>query len=778
MGKPLRVLFVEDNEDDMMLLAHELKKGGFDPEYLQVYTAETMQKSLMENNWDIIISDYSMPVFNGMAALKLFQKMNIDVPFIVVSGTIGEDIAVKMMRLGAHDYLLKGATKRLVPAVERELREAEERRSLKKTEAALIKSEELYRTIVETSSDSFFACDIHGKLLFASNQTVHLHGFRSLQELYKLRAFELFAPVDRPQIHTQFDTLPVKGKVRDVAVTMLHRNGSHFAGEFSATFMREAFGVTGVVLANIKDVSQRNRQQRALEESHQTLRRVLDGIDAAIYVTTLDTHEILFMNQYMKRLYGKDLIGGICHEVFRNRQTPCLECINDALVDENGNPNEVNVWEAYDPVTKRWLINYDRAIKWIDGKLVRLQVSTDISRIKELEQERLKTEVQLRQSQKMEAIGTLAGGIAHDFNNILAAIIGYTELAHDMIAPKDEVHEYLEEVLRAGSRARDLVQQILTFSRQAEQEVKPVQVNLLVKETLKLIRASLPATIEIRHSAQCDAMIMADPTQVHQILMNLCTNAGHAMQEKGGRLEVRLDNITLEAPEFDEAFTAIPDKIKPGHYLRLTVGDTGRGMEKEMVSRIFDPFFTTRGKGQGTGMGLAVVHGIVDALDGFITVKSEPSKGATFNVFLPALERRSQPEIRPEKMIPTGHENILLVDDEISVARMGKNLLTSLGYRVVSVTDSRRAIEIFREQPDHFDLVLTDMTMPGLTGDELARQIMQIDPLIPVVLCTGYSVCIDEKKAMAMGIRAFISKPVLKVELAETLRRVLDESKR
>ena len=381
----------------------------------------------------------------------------------------------------------------------------------------------------------------------------------------------------------------------------------------------------------------------------------------------------------------------------------------------------------------------------------------------------IELEAQLRQAQRTETIGTLAGGIAHDFNNILSAVIGYTELALMHIEQGSIIHSYLQGVLSAGERARELINHILIFSRQAERELKPIQVKLLAKEALKLLRATLPATIEIRQDLKSESVVLGNSTQIHQIVMNLGTNAGHAMQKKGGILEVRLTNEDLDA-----SFPAKSYDLKPGKYLKLTVSDTGHGMTPDILEKIFDPFFTTKEKGEGTGMGLSVVHGIVKSHGGTILANSEPGKGSVFNVYLPAIEITPETQIEMEEPLPTGTERILFVDDEEAIVNIGKQVLETLGYDITTITSSIEALELFRAQPDRFDLIITDLTMPKLTGEDLAKELMRIRPDVPVMLCTGFSAMIDEKKAMEMGIRAFIYKPILKRKIARTIRAVLD----
>lgn len=378
-------------------------------------------------------------------------------------------------------------------------------------------------------------------------------------------------------------------------------------------------------------------------------------------------------------------------------------------------------------------------------------------------------ENQLRQAQKMEALGTLAGGIAHDFNNILTAILGYSELSlsDQDLAPK--LRGNIEQVIKAGKRARDLVQQILAFSRQSEQARKPVQLAAVIREVLTLLRASLPATIQIHYKGDPqNGLVMADPTQIHQLLMNLCSNAAHAMKDRGGSLHVDLATYRV-----GNQVSPVSQNLNPGSYLRLTVRDTGHGIPAGNLDRIFDPYFTTKEKGTGTGLGLAVVHGIVNSHDGAIAVESEVDKGTSFHVFLPSIEGASDGEKRTEDTPLGGSESILLVDDEDTLVELGILMLEGMGYRVTGQTSSMDALELFQQRPDSFDLVITDLTMPNMTGIELAQNLLQIRPQVPIILCTGYSENLMPERTRAMGFRELMTKPFLVRDLARTIRKAL-----
>ena len=383
--------------------------------------------------------------------------------------------------------------------------------------------------------------------------------------------------------------------------------------------------------------------------------------------------------------------------------------------------------------------------------------------------DRTRLEAQLRQAQKMEALGTLAGGIAHDFNNILTVILGYTELALFTLPAESPPWHHLQTVQQAGQRAAALVQQILTFSRRTEPERTPMQLQPLMQDTLQFLRATLPTTIAFHQDLDPRAgLVLADASQIHQVLLHLCTNAAHAMRETGGALHVRLEAIRLPTAD-----TAAPSSLGAGPYVRLTVEDTGHGMLPAIQERIFEPFFTTKGPGEGTGMGLAVVHGIIASHGGAMTVESAPSHGTTVRVYLP--ESAALPVARacPEAPVLHGRARILFVDDEAALADLGHALLTVLGYEVVAVTSSREALAVFQAAPARFDLVITDYTMPQLTGEALAHALRGIRPTVPIILCTGFSETMTAEKAQALGIDAFCLKPVVLQELGQTIRRVL-----
>jgi CheY-like chemotaxis protein len=421
-----------------------------------------------------------------------------------------------------------------------------------------------------------------------------------------------------------------------------------------------------------------------------------------------------------------------------------------------------------------YLKKYNQAlIHKLEDKLAQLEATNQSlqNEIKErqlAEEKMRRLEGQLIQAQKMEAIGTLASGIAHDFNNILLAIMGYAEIAliNTHAGKPDEKH--IQDALKACERAKELVHQILTFGRQTEVDRKPVQTKTVVKEVLKLLRASLPATMEFEQNLESESLILADSTHIYQVVMNLANNAAQSM--KGG---TGIITVTLVDVELDESYVFSHHGLTPGRYQKLEVGDNGVGMMPDQLERIFEPYFTTKPRGEGTGLGLSVVHGIVKNAGGTVSVYSEPGQGSTFRVFFPIFETDAVAEAPQVELPEGGEERILFVDDEPTLLEIGAELLKRLGYRVTTCGDSRDALETFKARPDEFDLVITDMTMPGLTGDKLAGKLLQVRPDLPVILCTGFGNSIMGQKACRTGVKAHLMKPFVLRDLAKSIREVL-----
>ncbi len=542
----------------------------------------------------------------------------------------------------------------------------------------------------------------------------------------------------------------------------------HTRHSFYLHFILWLLGVAGIFWS-FRKVQKRDAEilaaQKAQRDAYEELEKTFDAIDGIITIQDQDMR-ITRVNRATCETFNAtmaDLIGKYCYEVFRGTTKPCEGCpeiksLQDGIL-HHSEIEHTNLQKIF-AVSAAPIVNDS-------GETTKLvHYAKDIT-------ESRRQEKQLRQAQKMEAVGTLAGGIAHDFNNILTAIIGFSELVLMRSSLNDEIGQDVNQIHQAGLRAKDLVQQILTFSRKGEQDFQPLQVQPVVKEALKLLRASIPATIAFKGDiAEGSALVIADPSQVHQVVMNLCTNAYHAMRDLGGIL-----TVTLKSVELGEEDVREKRGVKPGSYQLLTVADTGKGIKKELHDRIFEPYFTTKEKGDGTGLGLSLVHGIVRSMGGAIAVESEEGQGTTFCVYLPVVsdsEVAKKNEAAWQGRMPIGSERILLVDDEESIITMERRTLESLGYKVTAFYDPLEAREVFMAEPENFDLVISDMNMPHLSGLDLVEFMKGLRPDLPIIISTGFSDQIDTKTAQKYGVTTVMMKPVLLHELAQEVRLALD----
>ncbi len=621
--------------------------------------------------------------------------------------------------------------------------------------------------------DAVIAADSSEIITFMNYTAEQLTGWKQEDALEK-DLKEVFKLADRQEQHLVSDRIErviKKGKTEKLSNNrvLITRDGKKVPIELNTTAVKDKTGIDkeipqGTVLV-FRDISECNRIRES-EDERLRLTAAVESVTSSIIITDIDG-KIQYVNPAFERITGytrKEIIDRNSNILNSGKQSKAFyRNMWDRLV--NG-----KIWEGHLINRKKDGTFYEldatiSPVKSESGKIVSyVSVRHDITKEVLLEK-------QLRQAQKMEAIGTLAGGIAHDFNNILGIILGYTEMAISDYPEENEIQNRLKEVFKAACRAKNLVRQILTFSRQEEQELIPIRVGPIIKEGLKLLRASLPATIEIRNKINVKAdTVMADPVQIHQVLMNLCINAAQAMHGNNGILKVNLTNINIDAPDRD-----YNSNLHPGLYLKLTVSDTGYGMEQSIMDHIFEPYFTTKDRGEGTGLGLSVVHGIIKRIGGAINVSSNIGKGTTFEVFFPNERQRTSDNNEISTKIFPGNERILFVDDEKALIKMGQKMLQKIGYKVTARTSGTAAIELFRRQKNKFDLVITDLTMPGITGIELSKEILKIRPNIPIILCSGYGKMLSIEQLKSIGIRRFIMKPMAIKDIAGTIRKVLDK---
>jgi PAS domain S-box-containing protein len=646
VSKAIRILIVEDSDDDARLAVRMLSQGGFEPTYRRVQDAETLIAAIGHERWDAVLSDFRLPSFSGVQALKVFRSFGLDIPFIFVSGTIGEETAVEAMKAGASDYVMKQNLARLVPALERELEQATIRAKHRQAQIDLQVSRDRYVDLYDFAPVGYLTVSVEGSIAQLNLTGADMLG-EERERLLNARFARFVAPEDGERWQRHF-------------LHVLH------SGE---------------------------KQRLEL-----ALRRVDGG--------PFDAH---------------------------------LDCMRVAA----------------------------------DGAapMVRIAI-TDISDRKEAEADMHRFEAQLRHVQKMESVGTLAGGIAHDFNNILGAILGNVALARDLLDEGHAALAHLDEIQKASVRARNLVRQILTFSRREPQELLTQPLRPIVEETHKLLRATLPARVELEVAlADAPLHVHADATQIQQVLMNLCTNAWHALEDGAGRIRIGLGGIVL-----DDGNALRPGGLPAGPYVHLWVGDTGIGMDAATLERIFEPFFTTKPVGRGTGLGLSVVHGILAAHHGAIEVDSTPGQGSTFHLYLPAVpvEAATAALGAPPPEPARGHgEHVLYVDDDETMVLMVEHILERSGYRVSSFQDAHDAIEAVRENPADFDFVVTDFNMPECSGLDVAQELHGIRPELPIVISSGYITEELRSQARDAGVRGLLEKQNTFEELGSLVGRIL-----
>ncbi len=525
------------------------------------------------------------------------------------------------------------------------------------------------------------------------------------------------------------------------------------------------------------DLEEQQKYQQNLEVDERRYRQLLESTKTIPWELDLTTNKFTYFGAQAEEVLGYPVNSWKNLETWSQRIHP--QDVNEAVnycqtMSSQGKDHQFVYRAIHADGSIRWIHNIISVVEDTGGPKRLVGFLHDITELKNSEKEREELHQQLRQSYKMEAIGTLAGGIAHDFNNILAAILGYAEMALTDIPEKSQAYNSINQVLTAGNRAKMLVEQILAFSRKETMERQVVSLPSLINEGLTLLRASIPTTIKITEDIQLqEANILASPVQIQQILINLGTNAAHAMEEHGGFMEIELSEATLSENDLSNT-----PGLFPGDYVCLTIRDTGTGISENHLDRIFDPYFTTKSVGKGSGMGLAVVHGIVKSHDGMITVDSKLHTGTTVNIYFPLVEstKDTAETTDDSSQLPCGDEHILIVDDETEVLNITKLRLERLGYNTTTTCSSNKALELYRDDPQAYDLVISDQTMPDLTGDKLARQLKKIRPDVSVIICSGYSLTLDQNSAKAIGIKAFIQKPTTTKELAMTIRKILDEN--
>lgn len=531
--------------------------------------------------------------------------------------------------------------------------------------------------------------------------------------------------------------------------------------------LREAENLSAIIQtvkqteSRLKDeITERKSIEEALRMSEKKYRTMMEAMKDAAYIVSQERC-IEYVNPRMIKRIGYDATGEICHKTIHGSDDPCSWCVFDQV--RQGEDVE---YELMSPKDNRYYAITNSPIHHPGGTVSKLSIFRDITESKVIE-------AQLHQARKMESIGRLAGGIAHDFNNLIFIIAGNAELALKEVPDGNPVYAKLKKIKAAGLRAKEIVKQLLDFSRKSDQKIRPLDLTKVIQDALGFIRSTIPATIEMQANLpETDLTIPADPVQISQVLMNLCTNAYHAMEMTGGVLTIDVEKTSIPEYHLDN----YPD-LKTGEYAKITISDTGPGIDPDIMDKVFDPYFTTKEAGKGSGLGLAVVHGIVKNHQGAVKVDSLPGIGTRFTALFPMIAADPVPEIEISNEIPHGNETILIVDDEEYIVDVVGGMLEHLGYTVETKTKPVSALDLFQSKPNHFHLVITDMAMPKMNGVKLFEKIMEIRPDIPVIVFTGHSDLMDEQKAKHIGMASYAMKPMILTELAKMVRKVLDEAK-
>ena len=764
-GKPIYVLLLEDNKKDAELNIRELCRAGFDPQWKRVET-EADYLAELATSPDLILADYSLPHFDGLRAAKLLRERELDIPFILISGTVGEEAAVEAMKHGATDYLLKDRIARLGAAVERALEEKRLRDERRQADAKLLASELRYRRLFEAAKDGILILDANtGEIVDVNPFLIELLGYSHADFLCK-KLWEIGLFKDIVSNKAAFQKLQKAGYIRYDNLPLKTKGGCAVWVEF----VSNAYDANGqqVIQCNIRDVTVRKQAELSLRESEERFRQLAENIDEVFWIANPIDGKILYVSPAFEKIWGMP-----CKVLYKSRQV-WLDTIHrddreQVLLAMRTKQNRGEYDETYR------IVRPDGSVRWIHDRAFPLRnAAGDVFRVVGTASDvtaNRNLEMQFNQSQKMEAFGLLAGGVAHDFNNLMSVVMGYSDIWLLKLPLDSPVRIPLKAIKNAGERASSLTKQLLAFSRQTVLESKVLDLNTVVRETEKMLGRLIGDDIVLSSILNpAIPRIKVDPGQIGQVLMNLAINARDAMP-RGGNLTIETRTVDL-----DDAYVQAHLGTKPGRHVMLSVSDTGTGMPPEIVARIFEPFFTTKGVGKGTGLGLAVVYGVISQSGGSIEVESNMGAGTTFKLYFPVtLDSVHLASKSGEIEVHAGIETILVVEDEESLLEIAKESLESFGYTVLTASSGPDALKLVSANEGTIDLMLTDVVMPGMSGRELADTLKQKLPELKVIFMSGYT----DNSVVRHGVNhekvAFLQKPFTPFDLVKKVREELDK---
>ncbi len=646
--------------------------------------------------------------------------------------------------------------------------------NIRMAENALRASEERFRTYFENAVVGMAMLDPEGGFLKVNSALCSMLGY-SRESLLNMSLWDITFPQELPSTRKEIKAV-LDSQVDYVQFEnrCIHKEGHAVWGLVSCSLIRDTDGDPGYLITQVIDITKRKEAEQALISSHERFTTVLDSVEACVYVIDMHSHEVLFINRETSETFGK-CVGSKCYEVFQNgQQGPCSFCQGAKLINPDGTPAGVSLWELQNTRNKRWYELRDQAVRWVDGRLVRMIIATDITERKTAEKERRKFEQRIHQAQRLESLGVLAGGIAHDFNNLLMGILGHADMALMKLPPESPARASVQKIEIAALRAAELTNQMLAYSGKGQFVVEPLNLSKIVEEMAHLLETVISKKAVLKYNFTQDIpLIEGDAAQIRQIIMNLITNSSDAIGDKSGVI-----TISTGVMEADQAYlkeTYLDDDLPDGYYAYVEVSDTGCGMDEQTKSKIFDPFFST--KFSGRGLGLAAVLGIVRGHRGAIKVYSEPDRGTTFKILFPCREGisySSQLSNNPKKYsgVESG-KTVLVVDDEETVRTVVKMMLEELGFKVITARDGRNAVDLFRNYDGDIDLVLLDMTMPHMNGEETFRELRRINPSVKVILSSGYNEQDATNRFAGKGLAGFIQKPYRSTMLMEKIEKAL-----
>jgi PAS domain S-box-containing protein len=779
-----RILVVDDLLKNIQVVGKILRDQGF-----LVSVAQSGKDALTivkKNLPDLILLDIMMPEMDGFETCKHLKsdEHSKNIPVIFLSALSETKDKVKGFKIGAVDYVTKPIeTEELLSRIDLHLTVKSLKENLEKQvqiqtqelvtiNEALSKREEEYRSVMKAVPDPIIVFDLQGRAVYLNPAFTRVFGW-TMEEMVD-RGFHFVVEGEKDKTRKAIDTIFRDGYLSGFESRRYSKNGDILDVSMSGAAHKDDNGDVIGIVVNLRDITEWKKTQEIIVQSEKRYRLLADNATDNIWILQLSSLKFSYSSPSVERImgYSSDKMLSLELKEFITEESlkDVYSMISLELERDNTNdfdPNRHNVIELEmikKDGSKIWTEVTASFLRDSEGKPDRvLGITRDIT-------ERIQLERQLQQSQKMEAIGTLAGGIAHDFNNILSSVFGFAELVKMKLKGDEKIKKNVDQILAAGIRARDLVRHILTFSRQTDVKKSLIKIDPLIKESLNFIRATVPKNIEIRQRFELsEKKVLADSSQIQQIAMNLFTNAAQSMKKDGGVLDVIMERVKIKSGEGNQRVD-----LKPGRYLQLTVKDSGCGIKKKDMVRIFEPFFTTKPRGEGTGLGLSTVYGIINNMGGVITLDSEQEVGTTFKVFFPEHHGESDNENNlPSSLLTKGKGRILLVDDEEPIVNWCRQFLIALGYEVVGMTSSKEALNLFKEDPDGFDLVLTDRAMPEINGLELSKKLIAIRSDIPIVLCTGFNEELTPEKLKKSGILSLIMKPMVATEFAESINNAL-----